>query len=703
MASKHRKRSQRSKKIALMGASTATATVLTVGMVSASTPQGAVNERDVALTAATGPNYTQLITDSSNSLNNVLFTAGNLGGAAAGIWDPLATAIPGGLLPTFTAGTTQNDLTSIAGLLATLSGISVPDLSGVPGLPTDATTTITGALLPGLVPALGVLGGPVLGTVASLGTITGVLAALNAINALPAVGGLITGIPTLGDLIPGLTVTQTTFDSAYDWPLLGLGPVLGLNGSTSISNTFAQVPSLTGSSLATGILSGLGLPPVPGLPALINTALAPLNAISTPSVTAWVPAGSGNYGLPLGGSIGWLATMPTLAVGPVAVGPIVLSDTDTVIAIPILAAGATLPLNLASAGIVTTPGVVFPTATGVSTLGGATLMSFGVPALGLGYTSLNVLSATYVGTNGINYNSGTTVATLTTPFGALPIVYSLGSVNAGTTGFGFTLPSLFTVGLLPSFQVGTAPTQQSPDGLIPASVLNLGLLVPTQTTDLVTLLGLPNPGALVTPVLNPVFGIVVAPVGSQITNALNGSVGPVANGLSGATAQLTALIAQLSGGVAGAVTPLSMATTPAQPGLQSVTSEPDPAPQTITLASAPPGNPQTTPSSGSQPVAVAETSVPQAIEEAPVRRRPLLNVITGTPNPGGTAVGNGRTPIKTAVTNVQNQLRTAVENTQTQLNDAVKNTAKAVSNAVGSVGSLAKPDSTTQSTGSATP
>jgi hypothetical protein len=185
-------------------------------------------------------------------------------------------------------------------------------------------------------------------------------------------------------------------------------------------------------------------------------------------------------------------------------------------------------------------------------------------------------SATYIGTNGINYNSGTSVATLVTPLGALPIVYSLGKYNIGATGFGFTGPSLFTVGLLPSFQVGTAPTQQSPDGLIPPGVLNLGLLTPTQTTDLVTILGLPNPGAVVTPLLNPAFNIVVAPVGSQITNALNGSVGPLTNGLASLMAQLTGLLAEASTSVAETVPQSAPAVTPtAAPDLPSVTSVPD--------------------------------------------------------------------------------------------------------------------------------
>ena len=147
-------------------------------------------------------------------------------------------------------------------------------------------------------------------------------------------------MPTLNDLIPGFTVTQTQGNSAYNWPLLGLGSLLGLSGSTTFSNTFAQVPSLNGSSLVTEILSGLNIGGNPVLPPLlqaaVNAIVAPLNAINTPSVTAWIPAGRGNYGLPLGGQYGWLATMPTLAVGPV----IGLSNTETVMSVPIGSFGA---------------------------------------------------------------------------------------------------------------------------------------------------------------------------------------------------------------------------------------------------------------------------------------------------------------------------------------------------------------------------
>jgi hypothetical protein len=482
-------------------------------------------------------------------------------------------------------------------------------------------------------------------------------ALLTALDAIPGLGG----VPTLDDLLDmlGLTATQTTFNSTYNWPLLGLGPLLGLSGSTTISNTFAQLPSLTGSALIGEIVGGLTLAgqPLPApLAEALTGSLSPLSAISTPSVTAWVPLGQGNYGLPLGGQIGWLATMPTLAIGPIPP----LSTTDTVIAIPIAAAGAVLPLGLASFGTVATPGVVFPTATGVSTLGGTSLTSLAVPLVGLSLTNLNILSATYVGTNGINYNSGTSVLTLITPAGALPLIYSLGTINIGTTGFGFTLPSLFTIGLLPSFQIGTAPTQQSPDGLIPASVLNLGLGIPTQTTDVVTLLGLPNPGDAVEAVVNPAFNTLVAPVGLLITNGLNTAVGPLANGLASLTEQLTALLAQLTGGGAQAFTPT--ATTLAAPAPQDVPAD-DTAPQSALIPSLPQG--------------VAQNAADNDVQSGPAdpapKTGPRLNVITQTGNPATGVIRDGIDAARTSGTIARNQLTTTVKNLTDRVTDTVTN------------------------------
>ena len=245
--------------------------------------------------------------------------------------------------------------------------------------------------------------------------------------------------------------------------------------------------------------------------------------------------------------------MPTVAVGPI---PILSPDSETVLMIPISAMGGQLPLGLANFGYVNAS-VLFPTATGVSQLGGTTLQTFSVPLLGLGYSSLNLAQASYVGTNGFNYNSGTTVGTLITPLGPLPIVYSMGSFNAGPSGFGFTGPSLFTVGLLPPIQIGTAPTQQSDDGLIPKEVLNLGLATPTQTAALTTLLGLPNPQDGVNAFVNPVFNPTIGAAGQQFTGLLNENVGTFVNGLASGFEDLTGQIADATGGAPPSTTMLA--------------------------------------------------------------------------------------------------------------------------------------------------
>ena len=234
--------------------------------------------------------------------------------------------------------------------------LPVPDLSGIPGLPAEAAALLTLGLLPGLLVAVPGVGLVTVGSLlAGLGPTTLALEALDVTNAiLAALPGApqITGIPSLEDFF---TVTQTTGDSAYDWPLLGLGTLLGLSGSTTFTNTFAQVPSLTGSELVAQILDGLVIPDIArrcNLEQFVDFLLQRfLSGVQTPSVTAWIPTGQGNYGLPLGGQFGWLATMPTLAVGPVAVGPTVLSDTDTVISVPIVSFGAVLPLGLRRSGM----------------------------------------------------------------------------------------------------------------------------------------------------------------------------------------------------------------------------------------------------------------------------------------------------------------------------------------------------------------
>jgi hypothetical protein len=440
----------------------------------------------------------------------------------------------------------QVEVNSLASLVETLSLVlnavgTVPNLGAIPGLPPNAATDLAAALnLPSDL-GLGALAPLLLETAGALAVVDGLL---GAVSNLPLVS-----VPTLDEVIEalGLTVQTTSFTSSFLWP------VLGIDGSSNVTNIFAQLDGLTGAAVVGEILEQvtvLGQPLDPTLRATVAGILAPLDVLETPSVTAWLPTATGSYTLPLGGSFGYLATMPTLAVG--ALDVLGIEAPETVVAVPLAGAGLTLPLGLASFGTVATPGVVFPTATGVSTLLGTNLQSFAMPLLGSSYTSLNTLNSTYFGTNGVNYNSGQTVGLLTTPFGALPIVYSLGRVNAGTTGFGFSGPSLFGVGLLPHLQVGTAPDQQSPDGLIPPDVLNLGLDVPTQLTSVTEVLGIPSPQLAVDALVNPVFNATAAPLGALITAFLNENIGSYADGSSNFALQVTTIIRQLSEGLPGA-------------------------------------------------------------------------------------------------------------------------------------------------------
>ena len=247
------------------------------------------------------------------------------------------------------AGTTQADLLKLSGVVAALQAILAtlngPDVGGVPGLPSGAGSELS-SVFGGASAALG-------SSVTALANVLGgVQKALTAIEQVPG----LQNVPTLADLIPGLTASLTTYHSEYDLPLGGLGTLMGLEGSTTATNFFAQLPSLTAQKLAQGILGSItvGGKPLSSNTVLTNTVnklLAPLNAISTPSITAWMPSAGGTYGLPLGGSVGYLVTMPTLDVGPV----LLLSTTDTVVAVPIAAAGVTLPGDLATYGVLGTP------------------------------------------------------------------------------------------------------------------------------------------------------------------------------------------------------------------------------------------------------------------------------------------------------------------------------------------------------------
>lgn len=547
MSAKHRKASKLAAKRTAVAA-TAVGATAAIGMMGAPAQAAAATET---------PNYTQIISDYSHAYDNFLLGAGNLGGAAGAAWNPIASQVPLGLLPTFSASASQADLTSITGILTALGQIGqvqIPD--NIPGLP-------NGNAIPGIgtIPGVGDAITPVLGGVNTVLDVVGpVLAGLEAANNDPLIGGLLTGIPSLSSLIDGLEITSTVFDSSYSW--------LGMGGSTSASNLFLSVPQLTAQKLITDIVSNLKIAgqPIPanGLVAdLLGGVLAPLSGlVSTPSITAWLPSAGGLYDLPLGGSTGWFATMPTLALGPVSVLGVPASTTDTVVAIPVGGFGLNAPLNLFQTGFINTPGLVLPTATGVTTVGGTTIGQFNIPLLPTPALYLNTLQSNYFGTNGFHTNSGQTVLTL--PGIPVPIVYSMGAYNFGTTGAGFTLPSLFGVGLLPAFQVGTAPGQTSPDGLIPASVLNaIGpRLLPTQLTSVTQLLGLPDFMSPAGTALTPLYTGLVTPLLMPLSDFATQQYGPFLNGSASGLLSASQTFKDLSGKASDAIESLPAAPTP---------------------------------------------------------------------------------------------------------------------------------------------
>lgn len=706
MAGKRRNMGRPSKKIAIMGAAAATASAVTVVMAAPKPPATA----DVALAAATGP-YTQAITGASGAVDNGLVFMGYAGGAGAAFWNPIA-ASSGGWLPTFTAQTTRNDLTTTRGLLNAAAGATEGNV--VPGISGDATTNVAAATVHTLVPVPGVTNE--LDTAADtvlvpLGSIRQAIDALNALNDTPLLGGQLAGIPTVEDVldVTGLTATQTTFESTFSWPLFGA------DGKTQIGNTFIQLPSLTASTLVDRIMDkltigGLSVPDAPSeTRRLISDTLAPLDTIaSTPSVTAWIPAGSGSYHA-LGATLGFLAAAPIVAVGPVgalssvplpAIPGVPLNPaSETVVAVPIVAYGADLPFGIAGFGLLTMPAVVTPAAVLVS------------PPLAVTYTRINTGSAPYVGPNGVYYNSGTTLGLLATSVGILPVLYSLGAVSAGPAGAGVVGPSVFGIGVLPPVQVPTANPLQVLDsanpaalvnpaglvntalstaglvnpvlntagvvsaGVVPAGVVPAGV-VPTQLTGAVTSLGLPTHAAAVTAAVNPAISSATA-TSSLITKALNGSFGPaateIAQRLVALTAELTKAAHAMPSTANGSGLPVST------PPIASVTDN---------LLAAPPLIAPSEPGAAVTDL-VGDIGLP---EDAP-RNRPRLNVITGTGNSGESAlVGNSRT---SGGTTASGGLRSTVQNAPKRVTDAVSGTVKSVTDTVkdtvsGAVGSLGK-------------
>ncbi|MEN4423090.1 hypothetical protein [Mycobacteroides chelonae] len=549
LSKRHRKSSKKvvvQRAVTAAGAVAATASLAFVG--------------PTAQAAAVAPDYKGAVTDSKDALNNYLSGTNAIGSAAGGVWNPIAQG-SGGLLPTFGTSLTHSNLTSIADLPDVLRNLaSTPLPTAVPGV------------IPAIkIPGQGFVDLPLPTTIPGASVLNGLANALDGVFNNPVIGPIVNQLPPLSDIVDGLIAEQDTFTAGYNWPLLQA------SGLTTIMNTFVQTPS--------------------GLNIKIPAALDPLGILpdsvrilpdgTLPNVTAWVPMGAGNYTFPLGMETGWWATAPTLIVDGGAV-----NVPQTVLSIPMWANGITAPLGLGQAGQFNAH-VLIPTQNGIYSPIGTTLSNFSIPVLGLGMTNLNVTTGNYLGTNGFNVNNGQNVMVLQTPFsGALPVplVYSLGGFNFGTEGAGFTLPSLFGVGLMPSFQLGTAPGANTPLGVIPPNLIPTGAVVPTQLITvsglISTALGIPDPTVELAKALTPLYKGLVTPVMTPISDMLTAQYGNLFNGAASNTLQASKfykdVMTQLASVIGAAPAPLS---SPA-PNTLAATDTPAPA-ATHVEASAP--------------------------------------------------------------------------------------------------------------------
>ncbi|ADG79328.1 Ribonucleases G and E OS=Tsukamurella paurometabola (strain ATCC 8368 / DSM / CCUG 35730 / CIP 100753 / JCM 10117 / KCTC 9821 / NBRC 16120 / NCIMB 702349/ NCTC 13040) OX=521096 GN=Tpau_2730 PE=4 SV=1 [Tsukamurella paurometabola] len=430
MSAKHRKSSKR------LAAKRAAFAAGAVGATAGISMMGAPAQ------AATAPNYSQAISDYSHALDNFLKAADGAQKNVNTVWGPISAG-SGAILPSFGSSFVTSDATKITQLpeiLRNIGGLTLP--TGVPGvvpnivLPGGQTVTLP---LPATLPGGGLL-----------------VTAGNALDGLvnnPLVGPVLNQLPPLSQLIDGLEASQSKYTSAYNWGLLGL------SGQTNFLNTFVKTPSgLT--------LNGITLPGLPGLPPITLPDIPVLPNGTLPQGSIWVPQGDGTYNFPLGGQIGWWGAAPTAAVKL----PALLGGSDTVISVPIGAAGFKLPLNLLSAGTLGA-NVLLPTQNGVYNPIGFTLNNINTP-IGFGLTHLNVTTGNYLGTNGINVNNGQNLMLLQNPLGIpLPLIYGLGGFSFGTAGMGIASPSLFGIKLFTDIKIGDTVGPNSSAGLIPPGIL----------------------------------------------------------------------------------------------------------------------------------------------------------------------------------------------------------------------------------------
>lgn len=522
MSAKHRKASKLAAKRTAVAA-TAVGATAAVGLMSAPAQ-------------AAAPDYSKAISDYSHALDNFLNASNNVTNSAGSVWNPIAGQT-GGILPTFGSSYNKVDVTKISSLPAVLrniAGLNLP--TGVPGVVPNVvlpggTQLDLSKILPTSMP-----GGALLNGAATV---------LDGALGLPVIGPYIKDLPALSEIVDGLTATQSKYTSSYAWKLLQL------SGTTNVLNTFVQTPS--GLAIKKFILPN----PIPGLP---DIPLGPVQILpegSLPSGTVWLPQADGTYTFPLGAKAGFWGAAPTAALKI----PGWLGGSETVVSVPIGAAGVELPLGLAKAGVLGA-NVLLPTQNGVYSPIGLTMTNVNT-ILPVGFTNINVTTGNYVGTNGINVNNGQNVLLLQNPLGVpLPILYGLGGFNFGVEGAGLTSPSLFGVKLFSDnlLQVGsqTGPNSSAgliPDGLLPTDPLSqiiTGVTSPLGVSSLTQLLGI---DAFITPVMTafgPVYQAVSAVTLKPLSDFATSQYGPFINGSASSLLDFSKTLSEQTAGLPGA-------------------------------------------------------------------------------------------------------------------------------------------------------
>jgi len=487
---------------------------------------------------AAAPDYSKAISDYSHALDNFLNASNNVTNSAGSVWNPIAGPT-GGLLPTFGSSYNKVDVTKISSLptvLRNLASLNLP--TGVPGVVPNVvlpggTQLDLSKILPTSMP-----GGDLLNGAAGL---------IDTVLATPIVGDAVAGLPPLSSIILGLEATQSKYTSKYTWPLLGMA------GQTNFLNTFVKTPDGLTITLPSTVNIG-GLPvPVPGGGLPFNL----LPAGSLPSGTVWLPQADGTYTFPLGAKAGFWGAAPTAALKI----PGWLGGSETVVSVPIGAAGVELPLGLAKAGVLGA-NVLLPTQNGVYSPIGLTMTNVNT-ILPVGFTNINVTTGNYVGTNGINVNNGQNLLLLQNPLGVpLPILYGLGGFNFGVEGAGLTSPSLFGIKLFSDnlLQLGTQTGPNSSAGLIPPDILPTdplsqiitGVTSPLGVSSLTQLLGI---DAFITPVMTafgPVYQAVSAVTLKPLSDFATSQYGPFINNSASQLLDLSKTLSDQTGNLPGA-------------------------------------------------------------------------------------------------------------------------------------------------------